>query len=201
VTFQKRALPHVRHVTEFGAVCTACHSAETHKAVSATPATCTSCHHGAQNDRCESCHRAQSDFYRGRVGATPLKLEPNAMADAVGCTGCHDWSIKHSRRGVGEKCVGCHDAEYTSFFTEWTTGLDRLSAETAAAVKRAETAVARQRRAGRPVPEIEALVRQAREAMGLVQRSRGIHNPVGAEALLETARQKAAAALAEAGKP
>jgi hypothetical protein len=200
VTFGKRALPHVRHVTEFGAVCTACHSAETHKAVTATPATCTSCHHSAQNERCESCHRAQSDFYRGRVGATLVKMEPNAMADAVGCAGCHDWSKKHSRRAVGEKCVGCHDAAYTSFFTEWTTGLDRLSAETAGAVKRAEAAVARQRRAGRPVPEIEALVRQAREALALVQRTRGVHNPAGAEALLETARQKAAKALAEAEK-
>jgi len=201
VTFQKQTLPHVRHVTEFGAVCTACHSAETHKAVTATPATCSSCHHSARNERCESCHRAQSDFYRGRAGPTLVKMEPNPMAAAVGCTGCHDWSKKHSRRAVGEQCVGCHDAAYTSFFTEWTTGLDKLSAETAQAVKRAEAAVGRQRRARRPVPEAEALVRQAREALALVQRTRAVHNPAGAEALLETARQKAAAALAEAGKP
>jgi len=201
VTFQKRALPHVRHVTEFGAVCTACHSAETHKVVSATPATCTACHHSAQNDRCESCHRAQSDFYRGRVGATLVKMEPNPMAAAVGCTGCHDWSKKHSRQTVGGQCVGCHDAAYMSFFTEWTTGLDRLGADTTQAVKRAEAAVARQRRARHPAPEIEALLRQAREALALVQRTRGVHNPAGAEALLEVARQKADMAAAEAGKP
>jgi len=201
VTYGKQRIPHVRHVTEFGAVCTACHSAEVHKAVTAKPATCTGCHHSPQNERCESCHRAQSDFYRGRVSTTLAKIEPNAMAEAVGCTGCHDWSTKHSRRAVGERCVGCHDAAYTAFFTEWTIGLDRLSAETAGAVKRAEAAVGRQRRAGHPVPETEALVRQAREGLAVVQRTRGVHNPAGAEALLEAARQKANAALAETGKP
>jgi hypothetical protein len=201
VTYGKQRIPHVRHVTEFGAVCTACHSAEAHKAVTAKPATCTGCHHSPQNEHCESCHRAQSAFYRGRVSTTLAKIEPNAMAEAVGCTGCHDWSTKHSRRAVGERCVGCHDAAYTAFFTEWTTGLDRLSAETAGAVKRAEAAVGRRRRAGHPVPETEALVRQAREALAVVQRTRGVHNPAGAEALLEAARQKANAALAESGKP
>jgi len=194
VTFRKQKLPHVRHVTEFGATCTVCHSAEVHKAVTATPATCTSCHHSAQNERCESCHSAQSAFFRGQVQTNLVTFEPNVMASAVGCTGCHDWSRKHSRQAVGEKCVGCHDAAYTSFLGEWTGGLDKETAAAAAALKRAETALARERQAGRQAPEAEAQVRQAREALNLVRKARGVHNPSAAESLLQVARQKAEAA-------
>jgi hypothetical protein len=101
-----------------------------HKAVSAKPATCTGCHHNPQNERCESCHRAQSAFYRGQVTPLGVKAEPNAMAEAV-------------------------------------------------------------RRAGRPAPDAEALVRQAAEALALVQKARGAHNPAGAESILEAVRAKA----------
>ncbi len=200
VTFGKQKVPHVRHVTEFGAVCTACHSAEVHKAVTATPATCSYCHHGPQNERCESCHRAQSTLYRGTLETPLAKVEPNVMANAVGCTGCHDWSGKHSRQAVAAKCVGCHDKAYTSFLDEWTKGLDKATAEAAQALKRAEAALARERRAGRKAPEAEALVKDARAALALVQKARGVHNPPVAEALLQTARDKADAALARAAQ-
>ena len=201
VTFGKQQkIPHVRHVTEFGAVCTACHSADVHKAVTATPATCASCHHSAQNERCESCHRAQSAFYRGEVGAPLAKIEPNVMVNAVGCTGCHDWSKKHSRQAVAEKCVGCHDKAYTNFLDEWTKGLDKATAHSTQTLKRAETALARERRAGRKAPEAEALVKEARAALNVVQRARGVHNPTGAEALLQAACEKAEAALARSAQ-
>jgi hypothetical protein len=198
VTYGKQRIPHVRHVTEFGAVCTACHSAEVHRAVTAKPATCSGCHHSPQNERCESCHRAQSAFYRGRVSPLGVKVEPNVMAEAVGCTGCHDWSHKHSRQAVGEKCVGCHDAAYTSFMGEWTTGLDKQATGAREALRSAETALARERRAGRRAPDAEVLVRQAREALALVQKARGVHNPAGAESILDAARAKADAAAAHA---
>ena len=198
VTFGKQRIPHVRHVTEFGAVCTACHSAEVHKAVTAKPATCTGCHHSPQNERCESCHRAQSALYRGQVSPLGVKVEPNVMAEAVGCTGCHDWSHKHSRQAVGQRCVGCHDAAYTSFVGEWTAGLDKQVAGARDALRRAETALAGERRAGRRAPDAEALVRQAREALTLVQKARGVHNPAGAESILEAVRAKADAAAGQA---
>lgn len=53
------------------------------------------------------------------------------------------------------------------------------------ALRRAETALARERRAGRRGPDAEALVRQADEALTLVQKARGAHNPTGAESILE----------------
>jgi hypothetical protein len=132
------------------------------------------------------------------VSPLGVKVEPNAMAEAVGCTGCHDWSQKHSRQAVGQKCVGCHDAAYTSFVAEWTTGLDKQTAGAREALRSAEAALVRERRAGRRVPDAEVLVRQAREALALVQKARGAHNPAGAESILEAARARADAAAAQA---
>lgn len=196
VTFRRQKVPHVRHVTELGATCTTCHSAELHKAVTASPATCSACHHSPQNERCESCHRAQSAFYRGEVKTPPVKVEPNVMVNAVTCVGCHDWSTKHSRQTVGQKCVGCHDAAYTNFLTEWTAGLDQEASRAGEVLRRAEAALARERRGGRKLPEAAALVKEARAALALVRSARGVHNPGVAEALIETARKKADEALA-----
>lgn len=194
MTFASQKVPHKRHVTEFGAVCTACHSAEVHKAVTAKPATCTGCHHAAQNDRCDSCHKVQADLYRGETKTTLAKVEPNVMAAAVPCTGCHDWSRKHSRLAVGQKCVGCHDASYKSFVAEWTTGLDKQAARAADALKRAEAAIGAARRNGRATGA-EPLVKEAREGLALVRRARAVHNPAVAEAILDAVEKKVREAL------
>jgi hypothetical protein len=191
VTFSGRRLPHVRHVAEFGATCTSCHSAETHKAVTATAATCAGCHHSPHNERCESCHRAQSDFYRGRAQAAGVKAAPNVMADAVGCTGCHDWSRKPTREALGQACLGCHETPYLALLREWTTGYGADVKRAADAVRAAEAAVARARRAGGVATEAESLLREAREALALVRRSGVAHNPLAADALLTTARDRA----------
>jgi hypothetical protein len=200
VTFEARAIPHARHVTEFGAVCTACHSAEVHKAVTATRQTCTGCHHGPDNDRCESCHRDQSAFYRGQVKAALAPAEPNVMAAIVPCRGCHDLAGPSPRLTVGPKCVACHEAPYVALLGEWTAGFDKDAARASAALKRAEAALAAARRAGRATTEAEATLRDAQAAVGLVRRARGVHNPGMADALLETARRAAEATVAQLGR-
>jgi hypothetical protein len=201
VTFGKQRIPHGRHVTELGAVCTACHSAETHKAMTATPATCSACHHSPQNDRCERCHAAQTAFYRGTVKTEAARVEPNRMADAVPCTGCHDFARRHSRQAVGQKCLACHEAPYLALMTEWTTGFDQDMSRLSASLRQAEAALARARGARRPVDDTAALVREARAAHDLVRSARGVHNPLLADALLETARRKAAQAVTQAARP
>jgi len=201
VTFAKQKVPHGRHVAEFGAVCTNCHSAEVHKAVTATSATCTSCHHSPQNERCESCHRAQADFYRGETKTDLVAVEPNVMAAAVSCTGCHDFTKKHSRKVVGQKCLACHDPGYLAFMDEWTSGLDAAVAEAAKVLQRAEAALGKARGAGAKKPAAEGLVKEARAALDLVKGARGAHNPTAAEGLLEVARRKAEEAMVQVAKP
>ncbi|MFQ5830499.1 MAG: hypothetical protein ACE5JD_15290 [Candidatus Methylomirabilia bacterium] len=199
VTFAKQKVPHGRHVSEFGAVCTACHSAEVHKAVTATSQTCLSCHHSPQNERCESCHRAQSAFYRGEVKTALAEIEADIMAEVVSCTACHDLSKKHSRKTIGQQCVECHDEDYLEFLNEWTVEFDKEAKEVTERLERAHAALARARRAGRKVPEAEVLVKEARQALALVRRARGVHNPVAGGELLEVARQKAEEVLKRAG--
>ena len=200
VTFMRLKIPHVRHITEFGATCTSCHSAEVHKGVTATAGTCAACHHHPQNERCEGCHRRQAAFYRGETKTALVKVAPNVMAAAVSCTACHDWSRKHSRTAVGEKCVGCHEAPYTALLTEWTTGFDADTKRVADTLKGAEAAVGRARRGGRTTPEADALVKSARDALALVRSARAAHNPLAAEALLRAAREKAEEARAQVAR-
>ena len=200
VAFAGRKIPHVRHVAEFGATCTSCHSAETHKAVTATAATCAGCHHSPQNDRCETCHRAQSAFFRGQAKSPDATIVPNRMAEAVTCTGCHDFSRKQWRAAVGEKCLGCHDASYMPLLTEWTSGFARDLRATAQAVRDAEHAIAQARRGGRRNADVETLVKQARAAEALVRAGGVVHNPLAADALLAAARSKSAEARARLGR-
>jgi len=199
VTFAKLRIPHGRHVAEFGATCTSCHSAETHKAVTATAATCAACHHAPQNERCESCHRQQAAFYRGETKSALATVAPNLMAAAVSCTGCHDFTRKHSRAAVGEKCSGCHEPPPTALLTEWTSGFDADIRKTAEAIRSAEAALTRTRRRGRPAAEAEALLEDARAALALVRGARPAHNPLAADALLAAARSKAEEARAGSG--
>ncbi len=201
VTFARQKIPHARHVSEFGAVCTACHSAEVHRAVTATAATCASCHHNPLNERCEGCHRAQSEFFRGEARSALAPAEADVMAKAVPCTGCHDLSAKHSRRAVAEKCVGCHDEGYKAFLHEWTTGADKAVAAATAGLRQAEARLAAARRAGKKPVDAEAMVKSARDALALVRKARPAHNPTLAESLLDGVRKASAAAQARLEKP
>ena len=200
VTFRGQRLPHARHVADLGATCTTCHSADLHRTLSASPATCSGCHHNPANERCETCHRAQAAFYRGQTRSAEATVAPNRMADAVACTGCHDWSHKHSRAAVRQKCEGCHDASYLPLMTEWTTGFDQDLKGTAAALREADRALAGARQSGRAIPAAEALLKQAHEAHALVRAAGAVHNPLAADSILAAAREKARQARQQAAR-
>jgi hypothetical protein len=190
VNYATRPIPHARHTSEFGAPCTACHSADRHKGFAATPATCGGCHHSPRNDRCESCHAPVAGFYRGQV-KTAAPITPNVMADAVGCTGCHDLAHKQTAQTIGQSCLNCHDRPYLAIMPEWVSGYDGDVQAAAAALQAAEGAVAQARQRGRRLPDAEALLKDARDALGVVRRGNPAHNPVAAETLLQTVRGKA----------
>ena len=199
VSFGAQRLPHARHATELGAACTTCHSADVHKKTIATAATCSSCHHAPQNDRCETCHRDQAAFYRGTVKTSLAPVSPNVMAEAVGCTNCHDFSKPRPRAAIAEACTGCHEPTYLPLLTEWTTLYPREAKVAADAVRAAESAVSAARRSGRGVAEATTHLTEARDALALIRRGGAAHNPLAAGALLERAREAAAQARQSAG--
>ena len=198
-TFGGKPFPHARHVAELGATCTTCHSGDAHKHLTATTATCSTCHHRAGNERCETCHREQSAFYRGTVRTALARITPNVMAEAVACTGCHDFSHRPSRASLATACTGCHERTYLALLAEWTTGVSRDLSQAAEALRAAEAAVARARPGERNVPAARALVKEAREALTLVRAGGGAHNPVAADDLLRAARERAERARTEVG--
>jgi hypothetical protein len=123
------------------------------------------------------------------------------MAEAVPCTGCHDFAHRHSRQAVGQKCLACHEPPYVALMSEWTVGFDQDLSRLSASLKRADAALARARKGGRQADEAAALLREARSAQDLVRRARPAHNPLLGDALLQTARRKAEDAATRAGVP
>jgi hypothetical protein len=194
VAFAGRPLPHVRHVAEFGATCTSCHSAEAHKRVTATAATCSGCHHGPQNDRCDGCHARQAAFYRGETKTSLAKIESNLMAPAVACVNCHDFAVRNPRTAVADKCVACHEPPYTALLTEWRTGFDEDFKRAASAVAKAQATLAAARKAGRPSAKAETQLKEARETLAYVRAARPAHNPLAADVLLRAVERWAAEA-------
>lgn len=148
-------------------------------------------HANLRNELCESCHRAETEFYRGDPITSLVRMKP-AWKGPVTCTDCHDFVLGQA---VSQKCVECHTARYLAFLTEWTTGFDEEVALIAEKLKRAESALADAPREGMLVARAERLIRGAREALELVARGRGAHHPANAESLLGIARQKAQKAI------
>jgi hypothetical protein len=145
---------------------------------------------GLLNDTCEMCHWPESEFYRGQV---KVSLARPDWKGPVTCTDCHDFVHKEP---VAQKCVECHTTSYLLFLTEWTTGFDEEIALIAKRLQRAESALARAPREDVLVPRAKKLAKEAREALDLIKRGRGVHHPDAAHALLAVARQKAENALA-----
>jgi len=80
---------------------------------------CHQCHSGGASpnaESCESCHTNEI----GLIGATlaelePFGVEPDVMADIVGCEECHAVSEPHSQEAAVASCEMCHDESYVEF--------------------------------------------------------------------------------------
>jgi nitrate/TMAO reductase-like tetraheme cytochrome c subunit len=194
VRFGALRVPHVRHVTEFGVTCTVCHSAERHKAVTITKASCTACHHrdGNDNERCLACHKLQEAFLGGTV-ETALEVEepaPSPHAAIAECVACHDVQKKHSRQAVARQCVGCHDEAVRRSLEAWAKDIGRAAGEVTGLLQKTEAAL-RRLPSERHSPETRRLLDAAKADTELVSRGGGVHNPDLAKAILSNARKAA----------
>lgn len=132
--------------------------------------------------------------------STPLaRVTPNVMAEAVACTACHDFAHAKTPAAMATACTACHERTYLPLLAEWTTGFARDLAQTSAALRAAEAQVARARQGGRKTGEAEALLKDARAAVALVRAGGAAHNPLAADALLGSARERAERARAQVG--
>jgi hypothetical protein len=196
VKFGTEVIPHERHVTDFGVTCTACHSAEQHQAVTATRASCLSCHHseGNKNDRCLACHKLQNAFFTGTVEVEEVEPVPGSHAELTDCVGCHNVQVKHSRQAVTKQCLECHDNTYLPALEEWAKGVERELREVRGLMRKGE---ARLRRARKDPKAAEArhLLDAAKGDAELVAKAGGVHNPELAKAILAKAKKAAEQAV------
>jgi len=202
VRFDKRiSVPHQKHFNQYGAVCTDCHSADKHKAVTITREGCQACHHSAANDKCTTCHAAQAALYAATLEtALPVKKDPNVMAGKVECVGCHDLTKKHSVAAQAEKCTECHDKGYRDMVAMWQDQVGTAAKAARAALEKGEAAVAAAKKVRQEVAAASNLLAGARKDFDVVVRARGLHNPDLAEAILTESKKAAERAVQLLGK-
>ncbi len=174
--------------------CTACHP-KVHEARLGTgpewSRACTGCH--------EHVHAEIRTLYAGSTAAPAVAPDPMSVA-RVGCRGCHTDEALNARgeaarvAALQRACTACHGERYAFMLPQWRAAAARRThaVQTYVASANADT------RLRRP-PEAVAALRAATERLSLVLRGDGLHNPAGADALLRSALDGAAAAYRAAG--
>jgi hypothetical protein len=197
VRFGVETVPHVRHVTDFGVTCTACHSAERHKAVTATKATCLGCHHSAGNDneRCKACHKLQNAFFSGTMKVEAVvEPTPSAHVELTDCVGCHNVQKQHSMQAVAAQCLGCHDTTSLKALTQWKTEMGHTMGEVRRLIKKGEASL-RQTREDSRATEARLLLQAAKRDLDLVVKAGSAHNPELAKAILVKVKKSTEGAM------
>ncbi len=93
---------------------------------------CDWCHTGgiAPVADCAGCHTESAALAAGHSAAfEEFSIEPDAMADSVGCEDCHDLSGPTGTEAIKRLCVDCHDEEYGDILETRKRELDGLLAE------------------------------------------------------------------------
>ncbi|HUU57740.1 MAG TPA: cytochrome c3 family protein, partial [bacterium] len=191
---------HRVHVTDHKVECFECHLEIKHGTLELSPLLapdCASCH-GYR-------HSEQENVYLG-IGGLDTPSVPSAKFEArISCAGCHGAVPAEGAfpRATGESCVSCHGAGYDRVLERWQRDTGEAHRKGAALVAAAKAAVyaAGGRDPARAHPR--TLVAQAEKNLELVAAdgSRGAHNIIYANALIETAVSKADEAARSVGRP
>jgi nitrate/TMAO reductase-like tetraheme cytochrome c subunit len=115
---------HRKHAVGQKLECATCHSnVRRHGELTATKASCATCHHQETKKSCGECHALQKTLYEG--GALgDISVPKDMMAEAgASCADCHLDKAKKVVRPDGGACVACHDEKYRATFTEWRNGV------------------------------------------------------------------------------
>ena len=181
--------PHQKHIARI-LNCNVCHAAgEEHGKILKSRMECLSCHHQSKS-KCTQCHETQTEFIRGEA-LGEKDPEPDVMANAVGCTGCHATiSERHSLLEVKKTCVQCHETRYGKMTDEWQKEIAErtkkltLTLETLRTLKK-EAPDSERRRTDAVAQEVEHLLKVIHQ-----DKSKGVHNFSYATKLLSEAEKK-----------
>jgi len=118
---------HNRHLMDEKISCSACHSnLRKHGELIATKKSCASCHHQESRKECTACHTIQRDFYQGGT-FNGYQVTADIMSQAdVACSDCHLGERNQVIRSDKNKCLDCHDEDYSELFSEWQESVKLL---------------------------------------------------------------------------
>jgi len=142
---------------------------------------CHACHDGGPTPppTCTGCHSDISGFIAGALPILPgVTGKPDAMADDLECSDCHDGPRSFGADEIVPMCVDCHDEEYGPV-------TEKLLADLAASARKARAA-AESAGNGPGATGGSSTDARALEALDLLERIRPLHN---AEYALEVYRK------------
>jgi len=115
---------HRKHAVGQKLECKTCHSnVRRHGELTATKASCATCHHQEAKKSCGECHALQKTLFEGGT-LGEVKVPKDMMAEAgTSCPDCHLDKAKKVIRPDGGACVACHDEKYRATYTEWRDGV------------------------------------------------------------------------------
>ena len=115
---------HRKHAVGQKLECKTCHSnVRRHGELTATKASCATCHHQEAKKSCGECHALQKTLFEGGT-LGEVKVPKDMMAEAgTSCPDCHLDKAKKVIRPDGGACVACHDETYRATFTAWRDGV------------------------------------------------------------------------------
>ncbi len=174
---------------------------------------CTDCHphtHDAvlgrgpsASARCGACHASVHDtiqaLYAGLTRRAAVRPDPMFVA-RVQCAECHSDTTLAMRAGaarlaaVDRACTSCHGPKFVGMLPRWSTGMQWRTRAVSEYVNRA---------AADPrlttAPSARARIQAAKQTVILVTTAGALHNVRGADALLRSALDSAAAAYTGPG--
>lgn len=183
---------HANHVTEHKINCTVCHQAIEHgkpKHKTSSDLSCGVCH--------PDHHQATVKLYAGEpLGDLAGRPDPMSAA-GVRCASCHRTHRDVNGKGVvmaggAAGCMNCHGETYGRHLARWRTEIPRLTAEVKAGVAEARV---RADAAATSRADAVGMCKEAYRSVELVRQGNGVHNVAYARSLLQSAAEKANAAM------
>ncbi|UCC39972.1 MAG: cytochrome c3 family protein, partial [Candidatus Aminicenantes bacterium] len=171
--------PHKRHLIEQKIQCDTCHSnVRRHGEFIASKKSCAVCHHREPEKDCTICHQIQKIFYQGGK-LNGQNIPEDIMFEAeVECTGCHINTQNQIYRSDGNKCLDCHEEEYSEICFKWQNSVKDL-------IRSLKTSLAERKKLSLSREKIAQLLKIEKSLKNIeLDGSSGIHNYMNIEEIL-----------------
>jgi hypothetical protein len=170
---------HKKHLIEQKIQCSTCHSnVRKHGEFIATKKSCAVCHHKEPEKDCTACHKLQTMFYEGgQLDGHNIPMDIMFEAE-IECTGCHLSPQNQIYRSDRNKCVDCHEEDYSDIFLEWQKSVKDL-------IRSLKTSLKERKKLSLPKEEKAQLLDIEKSLKNVeLDGSSGIHNYLTIEEIL-----------------